>query len=53
MIYRLNKKYTINPKTNLRTWEEQVKAKYFSENSTIYGNTKLIIDEDKDYVFFT
>lgn len=52
MIYRLNKKYTINPKTNLRIWEEQVKAKYFSKNSTIYGNTKLITDEDKDYVFF-
>jgi len=50
MVYRLNKKYSINPKTKLRFWEEQVIAKYFSKESLIYKNTRLLTDGE-DFVF--
>lgn len=50
MIYRLNKKYSINPKTKLRFWEEQILAKYFSKESFIYKHTKLLTD-GSDFVF--
>lgn len=50
MVYRLNKKYSINPKTKLRFWEEQVLAKYFSKESLIYKNTKLLTDGN-DFAF--
>lgn len=49
-IYKLNKKYKIHPKTKIRFWEEQVIAKYFSKQSTIYSNTKVLSDGE-DLVF--
>lgn len=49
-IYKLNKKYKIHPKTKIRFWEEQVMAKYFSKQSTIYSNTKVLSDGE-DLVF--
>ena len=50
-IYRLNKKYGINPKNGIRFWEEQILAKYFSKNSKIFKGTKLLTDGE-DFVFF-
>lgn len=49
-IYKLNKKYNINPKTKIRFWEEQVLARYFSVASTIYKRSKVLTD-GKDLVF--
>lgn len=49
-IYKLNKKYNINPKTKIRFWEEQVLAKYFSDQSTIYKKSKVLTDGN-DLVF--
>lgn len=49
-IYKLNKKYGIHPKTKIRFWEEQVLARYFSKESTIYKRTKIKTD-GKDFVF--
>lgn len=49
-IYKLNKKYTINPKTNIRFWEEQILAKYFSRKATIFKRTKVLTDGE-DFVF--
>lgn len=50
-IYKLNKKYSINTKTNIRYWEKQILAKYFSKDSTIFKRTKMKTD-GKDFVFF-
>ena len=50
-IYKLNKKYSINPKTNIRYWEKQILVKYFSKNVTIYKRSKIKTDGE-DFVFF-
>ncbi len=49
-IYKLNKKYGIHLKTNIRFWEEQILARYFSKESTIYKRTRIKTD-GKDFVF--
>lgn len=49
-IYKLNKKYAIHPKTNIRFWEEQILARYFSKESTVYKRTRIKTD-GKDFVF--
>lgn len=49
-IYKLNKKYNVNPKTKIRFWEEQVLASYFSVASTIYKRSKVLTDGN-DLVF--
>lgn len=49
--YKLNKKYTVNEKTNLRYWEEQVEVKHFSKNTHIFKGTK-ILNDGQDVVFF-
>lgn len=49
-IYKLNKKYGVHPKTNIRFWEEQILARYFSKQSTIFKRTKVKTD-GKDFVF--
>lgn len=49
-IYRLTKKYSINPKTKIRFWEEQVMAKHFSSNSTVYEGT-VVLTDGEDLVF--
>lgn len=51
MVYRLNKKYSINPKTNIRFWEEQIVVNYFSKESTIFEKTQVLTDGE-DLVFF-
>ena len=50
-IYKLNKKYSINPKTNIRYWEKQILVKYFSKTVTIYKRSKVKTD-GADFVFF-
>lgn len=49
-IYKLNKKYSIHSKTNIRFWEEQILARYFSKESTIFKRTKIKTD-GTDFVF--
>lgn len=50
--YRLNKKYHINPKTNLRFWEEQVTVIHASKGSSkITEETKVNYD-GTDIVYF-
>lgn len=49
-IYKLNKKYGVHPKTNIRFWEEQILARYFSKESTIYKRTNIKTD-GKDFIF--
>lgn len=49
-IYKLNKKYGINAKTNIRFWEEQILARHFSKESTIYKRTAVKTD-GTDLVF--
>lgn len=51
-VYKLNKKYSINAKTKLRFWEEQIYVKHLSQNSTINEGTNVNLDEDNDLVFF-
>lgn len=49
-IYKLNKKYAVHPKTNIRFWEEQVLVRHFSRKSTIYKRVKVKTDGE-DFVF--
>jgi len=50
-VYKLNKKYKINEKTNLRFWEERITAKYFSNYSTIFEGTEVLTDGE-DLIYF-
>ena len=49
-IYKLNKKYIINPKTNIRFWEKQVLVRHFSNQSIIHKKTRVKTDGN-DFVF--
>lgn len=49
-VYRLNKKYNVNPKTGLRKWEQVVYAKHFSKNSPIYADEN--VETDGEYIVF-
>ena len=51
-VYRLNKKYSIRPKTGLRFWEKQIEAEHLSQNSKIYEESNVVIDEEGDIVYF-
>lgn len=50
-VYKLNKKYEVNPKTKLRFWKEQVIAKHFSEGSYIFRGVDILTD-GTDIVYF-
>lgn len=50
-IYKINKKYKVNPKTQIRFWEEQIYVRHFSKGEKIYKGTKLIKDEQGDIVY--
>lgn len=43
-VYNLNKKYSINPKTKLRYWEEQILVKHFGKETCMYQGTKIKTD---------
>ena len=49
-IYKINKKYGIHPKTNIRFWEQQILVRHFSKESTIFKRTKINTDGE-DLVF--
>lgn len=49
-VYKLNKRYTINPKTGIRKWEKIVYAKHVSEGATIASETEVYTD-GTDLVF--
>lgn len=49
-VYRLNKKYSVHPKTKLRFWEERIVAQHLSKNSYLYKGTT--IQTDGEYVVY-
>jgi len=49
-VYRLNKKYTIHPKTQLRFWEERIVAKHISKGS--YMCAEKTIQTDGEYFIY-
>ncbi len=50
-VYNLNKKYSVNSKTKLRYWEEQILVKHFGKESCMYPETKIKTDgEDIVYL---
>lgn len=50
-VYQLNKKYSINPKTKLRFWDEQVKVRHVSQYSYLYEGANILTDGE-DIVYF-
>ena len=44
-MYRLNKKYIIEPKSNLRKWQEKVEARYTVKGSRINSGETLLVDK--------
>lgn len=50
-VYNLNKKYSINPKTHLRYWEEQILVKHFGKNSHIFQGTEVKTDGENIIYF--
>lgn len=47
-VYRINKKYSIHPKTNIRKWDEVIFVKHMSKKSEIFAGTEVLIDNDKN-----
>lgn len=50
-VYQLCKKYNVHPKTKLRFWEEQIRARHISRYSQIYEGTTVQTDGE-DFVYF-
>lgn len=50
-VYRINKKYSVNPKTKLRKWDEAVYVKHMSKNAEIFSGTNVCTDGE-DLIFF-
>lgn len=50
-MYKLNKKYRIHPKTNIRFWEEQVMVRHASKGNMIMEETMVNYDGE-DFVYF-
>ncbi len=46
-IYKLNKKYTVNPKTGVRFWEKQIYATHVSKGSVIQEGAQVITDGEE------
>ena len=51
-IYKLNKKYIIDPRTRMRQWERQILARYAMQGSVINSGENLLLDKDNNPVFF-
>lgn len=49
-VYKLNKKYTVNPKTQIRKWEKTIYAKHMSKEAGIPAESEIYTD-GKDLVF--
>ncbi len=46
-MYKLNKKYTVNPKTGVRFWEEQIYATHVSKGSKILKEAEVMTDGEE------
>lgn len=51
-IYKLNKKYFIDPKTKMRKWDKQIVARYATRGSQINSGENVQLDSDENLVFF-
>ena len=51
-IYKLNKKYSIDPKIKMRRWDTQISARYATQGSQINPGEKIQMDADGNVVFF-
>lgn len=51
-MYKLNKKYRIDPSTHMRRWERQILARYAMRGSVINSGECLVLDKDNNPVFF-
>ncbi len=49
-VYKLNKKYSINPKTEIRKWDEIIYAKHISKDAEIPADSEVYMDGE-DLVF--
>ena len=49
-VYKINKKYSIHPKTKIRKWDEVVYVKHMSKKSEIFAGTEVLSD-GTDLVF--
>lgn len=50
-IYKVNKKYHIHPKTNIRFWDEQIMVRYASKGSILLEEAVVNYDGE-DFVYF-
>lgn len=50
-VYKLNKRYSIQPKTKIRFWEEQVYARHINKGCYINEDTSVYYDGE-DLVYF-
>lgn len=50
-VYKLNKKYSINQKTKIRHWDEQIVVRHFGKKSKIYEGNKINTDGE-DIIYF-
>jgi CRISPR-associated protein Cas5t len=44
-VYRLNKKFKVDEKTQIRKWEERVEARYITRKSSIDKGAEVYLDE--------
>lgn len=51
-VYRINKKYSVNPKTKLRKWDEAIYVKHMSKNAEIFSGTNVYTDGE-DLIFLS
>lgn len=51
-LYKLNKQYTIDPKTGLRKWDKQILVRHATQGSQINSDEYVMLDDDNQLVFF-
>jgi CRISPR-associated protein Cas5t len=49
-VYRINKRFEINPKTKLREWKETVLARHVSKDSIILSDNMLVDNDENEPV---
>lgn len=50
-IYKLNKKYSIDPRSGMRKWDKQIFARYTTRGSQINSGESVQLDTDQNLVF--
>lgn len=51
-IYKLNKVFSIDPKTKLRKWDKVVAAKHISKGNLLYSDQMYLDEDGKTLAFF-